>query len=206
MPRFVAIVGGSGSGKSWLAERLQVLLGKKAARLSLDDFYRDRSHLPMKRRCQINFDHPRSIDWSELERVLSGCNAGMPVAVPEYDFKLHIRSRMVAPWLPKPIVLVDGLWLLQRPAVRRLFWLSIFVDCPEPLRLRRRLKRDVAERGRSAELVEEQFRRTVAPMHERHVAPQARWADVIVRSPVKSIELQRLASRLDSLNLKTPTV
>jgi uridine kinase len=198
-PRLVAIVGGSGAGKSWLAARLQSRLGKESALLRLDDFYRDRSHLPLRRREQINFDHPRSIDWPAFERVLLGCRAGLPLQIPRYDFARHTRCAELEWWRPKRIILVEGLWLLHRPALRRLFGLSIFVECPEALQFRRRMRRDAAERGRGEESVQEQFQRRVLPMAVRHVQPQARWADLVVTSPVRGNVLDRLAARIERL-------
>src|SRR4051812_10073274 len=113
--RLVAIVGGSGAGKSWLAAELQSRLGTRAGRLCLDDFYRDRSHLPVKRRARLNFDHPAAIDWAMFEEVLGQIQAGLPLEVPKYDFSVHTRCASLARWQSKPIVLVEGLWLLRRP-------------------------------------------------------------------------------------------
>src|SRR6266446_4214469 len=139
----VAIVGGSGAGKTWLADHLQRILGESVARLSLDDFYLDRSHLSPTERETINFDQPQAIDWSEFERVLLDCRYGRTTGVPRYDFTLHKRFLELEVWQPKPLTLVDGLWPLHRPAIRRLFDCRIFIDCPERLRLCRRLARDV---------------------------------------------------------------
>src|SRR5579862_7022667 len=119
-PRLVAIVGGSGAGKSWLAQQLQRRLGKEATRLCLDDFYRDRAHLPVAQRGQINFDHPRAIDWPLFEAILRACRAGRLLAVPRYDFSRHVRRRSPGWWRPKPVVLVEGLWLLRRASLRRM--------------------------------------------------------------------------------------
>src|SRR5690242_20303132 len=91
-PVLVAIVGGSGSGKTWLTPRLVQALAPHAIRLCLDDFYRDRSHLTLPQRCRLNFDHPRAIDWTRLEQVLRGLLAGRKVRVPCYDFTIHSRS------------------------------------------------------------------------------------------------------------------
>src|SRR5689334_19413218 len=102
-PFLVAIAGGSGAGKTWLAQKLQRILGNKAARLSLDDFYRDRSHLPLSRRAKLNFDHPRSIDWPSVKRALRDLRAGRPTQVPQYDFKTHCRRRQWRIMKPKPI-------------------------------------------------------------------------------------------------------
>lgn len=197
--RLIAITGGSGSGKTWLADQLQVLLGEITARLSLDDFYHDRSHLPSARRARLNFDHPRAIDWPCVERVLTDCKAGRATRLPRYDFATHTRVSNGVPWHPKPLVLMDGLWLLHRPAMRRLFDLSIFVDCPAPLRLRRRLKRDVAVRGRTPASVCRQFRETVAPMHRRFVQPQARWASLVLSSPCSEAGVHKLTDSLWTL-------
>lgn len=183
-PKLVAIVGGSGSGKSWLADKLQQALGDNVSRVSLDAFYRDRSHLPPARRSCINYDHPRCIDWASVEAVLHLITRGQPVMLPHYDFTTHSRSQMGERIIPAPIVLVEGLWLLRRPSVRKLFALTIFLDCPGSVRLHRRLMRDAAQRGRSKESVRRQFRETVAPMHERFVGPQKAHADLVLKSPL----------------------
>jgi len=198
-PRLVAIVGGSGAGKTWLTDRLQKVFGDKAVRLSLDDFYLDRSHLSRGQRAKLNYDHPRAIDWPRLEACLEDCRAGRLCRLPRYDFKTHTRSSRREFWRPKPLVLVEGLWLLCRPTVRQLFDFSIFIDCPAWLRLRRRLARDLAERGRSRASIQRQFRETVAPMHKLFVAPQARWADVVLAQPFRDQEIHDLCDRLWAL-------
>ncbi len=195
----IAIVGGSGSGKSWLAEKLQAALAPHAVRLSLDDFYLDRSHLPSTRRARLNFDHPRAVDWRELERVLDALRSGARAPVPVYDFKTHSRLARSKVVKPARFVLVDGLWLLRRRTVRRLFTLGIFVDCSARLRLRRRLERDGRSRGRSRSSVLRQFRTTVEPMHARYVAPQVRQADVVVPGTSGTPQIRRLAGRIRRL-------
>jgi uridine kinase len=175
----IAIAGGSGSGKTWLAEKLERALGPRVARLSIDNFYLDRSHLPPSRRARINFDHPRAIDWACLEKALADLLADRSATVPVYDFKTHarLRSRRVP---PQPLILLEGLWPLTRRAVRRLAHLSVFLNCPSSLRLRRRIQRDLAARGRTRASVERQFRDSVEPMHVRFVVPQRQHADVII--------------------------
>ncbi|HKB56976.1 MAG TPA: hypothetical protein VKC51_05240 [Lacunisphaera sp.] len=194
--KLVAISGGSGAGKSWLAGQLHSLLGETAGRLSLDSFYRDRSHLPPSRRDQVNFDDPKAIEWPLVERTLHNCAAGRTTSLPSYDFRTHCRTRATETCHPRPVMLVEGLWLLQRPAVRRLFDLKIFIECAEKLRLRRRLARDRAERARDAAGIRRQFRATVAPMHRRHVAPQARWADIVLHQPYGETDISRLHESL----------
>jgi uridine kinase len=199
--QLVAIVGGSGAGKGWLVVRLCRLLGERAGHLQLDDFYRDRSHLPPGRRARINFDRPAAIDWDAAEHVLRDCRAGQPTRVPSYDFATYTRnrSREHPAWQPRPIVLVDGLWLLRPPAIRRLFDLKVFLDTPTDLRCSRRMARDVAERGYTAETVERQLRTAVVPMHDRFVEPQKKWADVVVRQPFQEENLLTLADGLWAL-------
>ena len=190
------MVGGSGSGKTWLADKLQAILGTKTARLSLDDFYRDRSALSPSRRATINFDHPRAIDWASVERVLRDLRAGKTTRVPCYDFKTHCRLRSSTILKPEPVILVDGLWLLRRPSLRRWFGLRIFLACPASIRLRRRLARDVLTRGRSQASVEKQFWNTVQPMHLKYVAPQVRWAEVVLHYGCGKREIESLAAQL----------
>ncbi len=195
-PLLVAIVGGSGSGKTWLADKLCAKLGRKAARLSLDDFYRDRSHLSLKRRARINFDHPQAIDWASFEQVLAECLAGRRTSLPCYDFETHSRRKASKSFSPSPIILVDGLWLLHRRGVRKLFGASIFLKCGQATRLSRRLARDLLNRGRSAASVRQQFRLTVAPMHTRFVEPQVRWAQLVIREIPTECRVKKLAESL----------
>jgi len=195
----VAIAGGSGSGKTWLAERLQARLRGRAARLSLDDFYKDCSHLPPERRAKINFDNPAAIDWDLFQKVLANCLKWRSSKIPVYDFRTHCRRRRARVFKPKPVILVDGLWLLRRPALRRIFNLRIFLDCPAQTRLRRRIARDLVSRGRTRSSILEQFRKTVEPMHARYVAPQIRRADVVLAGNWGTREADNLAGAIRSL-------
>ncbi len=193
----VAIVGGSGAGKTWLAQRLAALLPDQALSLSLDDFYRDRSHLSMKRRDRLNFDHPAAIDWPVLTQTLAQCHDGATaLAIPRYDFATHSRLEGAAVRPVKPVIVVDGLWLFHRPVLRSFFDLKIFIECPAGLRLLRRIERDMLERGRMASSVAEQFKTTVLPMHDRYVQPQAKWADALLQSPLTDGDVTRLAIRV----------
>ncbi len=197
--QLVAITGGSASGKTWLADRLHSLLGANAGRLRQDDFYRDLSQVPPSRRGLVNFDHPNALDWPCFEEVLRNTLAGRPSCLPTYDFRTHCRVAGSAPVRPAPVVIVDGLWLLHRPALRRLFHCRIFLNCPEEERLRRRIARDTAERGRTEADCRRQFSATVAPMHFRFVDPQARWADLVLNFPHAPAELEELHHSLRRL-------
>ncbi len=190
--KLVAIAGGSGAGKSWLAAQLHTLLGEKASRLSLSDFYRDRSHLPPSRRAHVNLEHPNAIEWPLFERVLVACATGHPVQVPRYDARTNCRLGNGDAFRPRAVVLVDGQWLLVRPALRRLFHVKIFIECAEKIRMRRRLARDAAEHRSHATEIRRHFRTTIEPMHRRHVAPQARWADVVLHHPFSEAQVRML--------------
>jgi len=195
-PRLIAIIGGSGAGKSHLAGMLEQHLGQAVLRLSLDDFYRDRSKCPAGRRQRINFDHPRAIDWAALERALTELAKGKSAAIPQYDFATHTRKPQPRIVQPRPVILVEGLWPLHRARIRSLFDFRIFLACPASCRFRRRLERDIAERGRTAESVRRQFMETVFPMHRKFVAPQTRWSDLIVTRALAARDIAPLARRL----------
>jgi uridine kinase len=202
-PFLVAIVGGSGSGKTWLARQLKASLRRRAILLSLDDFYKDCSHLSPIRRARLNFDHPRAIDWPCFERILQKLAAGQPVQAPLYDFRTHSRVRSTRNVKPAGLVLVDGLWLLRRPSVRHLFALKIFIQCPRAKRLRRRLARDLQDRSRSRASVLWQFKTTVEPMHRKYVQPQSRYADLILRSPWTRSQALKLTTAITKKGLRS---
>jgi len=195
----IAIVGGSGSGKTWLARRLKGRLGRDAGLITLDDFYRDLSTLPKHERDRRNFDDPAAIEWPLFIETIAWIKRGEPAAIPRYDFATHTRQARARRWKPKPIVLLDGLWLLREARARRLYSLSIFVDVPVGVRLRRRIARDQKERGRSRASVLRQFREHVEPMHRRFVTPQRRCADVVLSSPLDDEILGRLAAMIKRL-------
>ncbi len=198
----VGISGGSGSGKTWLASLLAESLAPGVLRLSMDDFYLDRSHLSARRRAKLNFDHPRAIDWAGVEQVLRELRAGRSTCVPCYDFATHCRKLETKPVFAANIVLLDGLWALQRASVRALLDLRIFLLAPLRLRLSRRLTRDLQSRGRTAASVREQFRRTVEPMHRLFVEPQVKWADIVLRPGWGTFEAEFVAAVIRSIGLK----
>lgn len=206
-PLLVAIVGGSGAGKSWLAKKLHAALVPDAVHLSLDDFYHDRSHLDPERRAKMNFDNPSAIDWLTVEKTLDDLRNGRETRLPRYNFKTHCRLPDENRLAPKPVVIMDGLWLLRRRSVRSAFGLKIFIECPTRTRRTRRLTRDLRSRGRTRASVLEQLRKTVEPMYARFVAPQQKWADVTLRHDVSEEEVQRLAQELrERVNMLQPGV
>ena len=195
-PQIVGIAGGSCAGKTWLADRISESLGEQAIRISQDNFYLDRSYLPLGRRARLNFDHPRAIDWESFERVLRTCAARKKFSVPRYDFETHSRAPGESVFEAAPVAIVEGLWLFRRPSIRDLFGLKVFIRAPQELCVERRLARDVRERGRTREQVLAQMEQHTLPMFERFVAPQERWADVILEAPVGASAVSQLRNRI----------
>ena len=195
-PVHVAVVGGSGSGKTWLAEQLAAALAPRAVRLSLDDFYRDLSALPMAEREQVNFDDPAAIDWKKFREVIDAMRVGENLELPAYNFATHARAAAARSFLSPPMVIWDGLWLLHHAWLREKFALTIFVDCAAPERFRRRAERDVRERGRGIESVRCQFFTHVQPMHECFVEPQRQQAQQIAASPLGGVEFEALVQKM----------
>jgi uridine kinase len=198
LPQFLAIVGGSGAGKTWLAKHLQQAFGKEAAILSLDNFYRDRSHLTAAQRGHLNFDHPKAIDWAALKNVLETCAVGKKVSLPNYDFATHTVKAKRTVLTPKRLVFLEGMWLLRPGWLRKLFSLRIYIDCPKTMRRERRLQRDQSQRGRTVNSICEQFDSCVAPMHQKFVEPQKSRADIVLNSPVGKSEVQCLVRRIQA--------
>lgn len=195
-----AIVGGSAAGKSWLAEELGRRLGEnQAGRLSLDDFYRDLAAVPLAERERVNFDDPAAIDWDSFIAALRALRRGQTAEIPQYDFTTHTRMARGRHLEPRPVMLVEGLWLLRRRTLRALFDFAVFIECPSHTRWRRRLERDVRDRGRTEESVRTQFQTQVSPMHERFVAPQKKYGRMVVTSPVPSRQVALMVSTLRQL-------
>lgn len=203
-PHIVGIVGGSCAGKTWLANRLQALLGERASRLSQDDFYHDRSYLSASRRACLNFDQPKAIDWERLQTVLNVFASGRVASVPRYDYATHGRLGGESVLRPAPFLLVEGLWLFRRTEIRNLFALKIFIRSTPALCTERRLARDTVQRGRTPEQVLEQLRRYTLPMFERFVAPQEKWADVQLNAPIAEQDVMNLMNRIETKHSLSP--
>ncbi len=170
----VGIGGGSCAGKTTLAQRLQELFG--AAAIKMDDYYRGIG--PLDQVFDYNFDEPAAIEMEPLAQHLQELKQGRPVKKPVYNFVTHSRAGY-EPFQPAKIILLDGIFALHSSLVKHLD-VKLFVDCPEEQMLARRLQRDIAERGRTRESVLHQYEKTVRPMHELHVEPTWRYADVVV--------------------------
>jgi uridine kinase len=199
-PLLVGIAGGTGSGKTTLARRIATELGSGVSLLEHDWYYRDRSDLSAEQRAKINYDEPAALDNALLVQHLRHLQQGQSVDAPIYDFATHTRrsdTRLVS---PAPVVAVEGMLLFAVPELYTLFELRIFVDTDDDLRLLRRIRRDLTERGRDIESIAIQYERTVRPMHQVHVAPSRQRAHLIVPEGGENQEaIDVIATRLKHL-------
>ncbi|MEP0005519.1 MAG: uridine kinase [Balneola sp.] len=180
-PLIIGVAGGSGSGKTTVVSTISKTLGaNKHLLLQHDSYYRDLKHLPFEERIKHNFDHPASLETELLIRHINALSEGYPIEVPQYDFANHIRKEQTTAVTPKEVILVDGILIFSEPELLELMDVKIFVDTDDDIRLLRRLKRDISERGRSVENVMEQYQKFVRPMHLEFVQPSKRYADVII--------------------------
>jgi uridine kinase len=180
-PVLVGVAGGSGSGKTTVADRLAGLMGDASvAHLRLDAYYCDNGHLPLEARAAVDYDHPDAFDWELLLEHLDALAAGDPVDVPVYDFATHARRDERTRVPPARVVVVEGILVLHHAVLRDRLDLRAFVDTDADLRFIRRLERDVDERGRSLRSVIDQYLSSVRPGHEHFIAPSQRHADVII--------------------------
>jgi uridine kinase len=180
-PLLIGIAGGTGSGKSTVARKIaEGLPAEHVVVIDHDSYYRDRSDLSFEARSRLNFDHPESLDTDLLVEHLGALREGRPVDVPNYDFKIHARLAERRRVVPTRIVIVEGILVFVEERVRRLLDVKIFVDTDADIRVFRRIRRDLEQRGRTFQSVREQYYATVRPMHLQFVEPSKRWADLIV--------------------------
>ncbi|NCQ59981.1 MAG: uridine kinase [Myxococcales bacterium] len=181
MPFVIGIAGGTGSGKTTIARRIAASVpAESVSTLEHDSYYCDRPDLTYEERCALNFDHPHSLETPLLAQHLTELRAGQAVDAPIYDFKTHTRSDESRRVEPTPVIVVEGILVLAERSLRELFDIKIFVDTDADIRVFRRIRRDIEQRGREFESIREQYYRTVRPMHLRFVEPSKRWADIII--------------------------
>lgn len=180
-PLIIGVAGGSGSGKTTVVNYLcKHFQPHNILRLEHDSYYRDLKHMPFEERIKQNFDHPASLETELLIRHIKALCEGYPVEVPVYDFSQHIRSDKTIKVTPSKVILIDGILIFSEPQLLDLMDVKIFVDTDDDIRLLRRLKRDISERGRSVDSVLTQYEQFVRPMHLEFVEPSKRYADVII--------------------------
>ena len=176
----IGIAGGTGSGKTTLAENIVTHFGQSITLLCHDDYYKAHDELPYSEREKLNYDHPDAFDTELLISHLEALKRGESIACPIYDYTVHNRSSRTKIIEPTPVILLEGLLIFASPEVRTLLDMKVFVDTDADVRILRRIVRDVRERERTLESVISQYLTTVKPMHEAFVEPSKKHADIIV--------------------------
>ena len=177
----IGICGGTGSGKTTVANRiLESVNASDVAFIQQDSYYRNLKDLPLDYRQAVNFDHPDALDNDLLVHHIRKLKGGGSVELPLYDFKTHTRLNETVLIDPKPIVIIEGILIFVDPRLLEQMDIKVFVDTPDDIRFIRRLRRDIAERGRTIDSVIDQYLKTVRPMHMQFVEPSKRYADVII--------------------------
>lgn len=177
----IGIAGGSGSGKTTVAQEILNRVGPdRIAYLPHDAYYKDLTGLPPAQKAAVNFDHPNSLETELLIQHLQQLRTGKPIDLPVYDFSIHSRTSKTIAIIPHSVIIVEGILIFAEPDLRPLFDIKLFVDTDSDLRFIRRLERDISERGRTPESVIAQYLKTVRPMHLEFVEPSKRYADLII--------------------------
>lgn len=200
-PIVIGVAGGTGSGKTTLANVILERVGAKhIALLTHDAYYKELKHLSYEERSAVNFDHPDSLDTNLMIEHLKQLRNWECVGQPVYDFRTHSRTDQVRRIEPQPLILVEGILIFAEPDLRKLFDVKIYVDTDADIRFIRRLQRDIEERGRSAESVIHQYMHTVRPMHLEFVEPSKRYADVIIpEGGLNAVAMDMVVARLKAL-------
>ncbi|GIV60705.1 uridine kinase [Rhodocaloribacter litoris] len=200
-PVVIGIAGGSGSGKTTVLRRILDAFGpERIAVLDHDAYYVDLSHLPFEARTRFNFDHPDALETRLMRAHLDALLAGQPIEKPVYNFTTHTREATTQTVWPRPVIIVEGILVLAEPLLRERMDIKLFVDADDDVRLMRRIRRDLHERGRTIESVLAQYEQTVRPMHLEFVEPSKREADVIIpRGGQNEVAIEMVLARIEML-------
>lgn len=201
IPLVIGIAGGSGSGKTTVAQEILKRVGvTKIAYLQQDSYYKDLTGLDRAQRDEVNFDHPNSLETELMIQHIASLRDLKPIQVPIYDFATDSRTGETFTVEPRNVILVEGILIFVDPDLRKIFDVKIFVDTDSDVRFIRRLTRDITERGRSTESVIHQYQTTVRPMHLEFVEPSKRYADVIIPEGGHNVAaLDMVVARIETL-------
>lgn len=201
MAVLVGIAGGTGSGKTSFAQKLLDRLGRdRCVTVAQDSYYKDGSALTPEARAAINYDHPDAFDTSLLVQDLRDLKAGRPVPCLTYDHAGYSRNVLPDPLPPRPVIILEGILILAEEPLRRLMDIKLFIDTDSDVRILRRLRRDLKERGRTFESVEKQYLASVRPMHLEFVEPSKRYADLIIPEGAENeVAIEAVVARIKAM-------
>ena len=196
-PTVIGIGGGTGAGKTYLANKLVETYSEESiAVINQDSYYKDLSYMPYEERIKQNFDYPESIDINLFRSQLEQLINGKAIEMPTYDFSRHKRLRTTTHIPCSSIIIVEGIFVLYYLQLCKLCTIRVFIDASEDIRFKRRVDRDIKERGRTKEAVKTQYQSTVQPMHKKFVEPSKNNADLIVKGKY------RLRDVIDKISTK----
>ena len=200
--KIIGISGGTGSGKTFITNKIKKKFGSRNfSIIELDSYYKDLSHLPFKQREINNFDHPNSFDFELLIKNLNELDKNKSVNIPMYNYKEHIRMKKKQLIKKNKIIIIEGIFSLYNKTLRKKMIYKVFLNVPEKIRLDRRLKRDIIHRDRTINSINNQYKETVIPMHEKFVKPTKQFADLIIENNTKqnleNLLLNKIASILN---------
>lgn len=199
-PVVIGLAGGTGSGKTTLAQNIREALFDDAVILSHDFYYKPNDELTYEQRCRLNYDHPNAFDTEMMVKDLEKLRGGRPIEHPVYSFSIHTRLPERQRMDPAKVIIVEGILVLENENLRELMDMKVFVDTDADVRILRRILRDVKERGRDLNSVITQYLETVKPMHDRFIEPSKRYADIIVpEGGMNSVAAGMLISRIKDL-------
>ena len=195
----IAIAGGSGSGKSYLAKNIMNIYPKgEMSIIEQDSYYKDISNLDYEDRCKQNFDHPDAIDSNLIENHLKKLLSGKNIYSPKYNFFKHLREKQEKKIKQCPIIIIEGILMLHYIRLHKFYTLKVFVEAPEHIRINRRMERDIHFRGRSIDSIRKQYYSTVKPMHEKFVQPSKSYSDIVIKGTAQiNKSINQVKSRID---------
>ena len=176
----IGIAGGTGAGKTTVAREITENVGEAVTVIPLDNYYKDLSHMDFEERVEVNYDHPSAFEWDLLVDQLGALLEGTVVEMPQYDFSRHLREPERVRVEPTDVLVLEGILALYDEDINDLLDLHVYVETDADVRILRRIKRDVVQRGRDLEGVIDQYLGTVKPMHEQFVEPTKKRADIII--------------------------
>jgi uridine kinase len=199
-PVVIGLAGGTGSGKTTLAEIIKAAFDNDAVLLSHDFYYKPNEHLTFEQRSKLNYDHPNAFDTGMMIEDLKRLRAGQAIEHPIYSFSIHTRLPERQRMNPAKVIIAEGILIFENEALRELMDMKVYVDTDADVRILRRILRDVKERGRDLNSVVTQYLETVKPMHDQFVEPSKRYADIIVpQGGLNTVAAEMLISRIKEL-------